>query len=113
MGACGEEKTKKTQDKIQTTNDINIEHKIEINPIDEKTNDKLKSTPAVVKSYTIKFLNKNQETNKIIYGNLTINQILTDMKLRENSDYIIEFDNNLKIGAEKKDEKYLIIIYQK
>ena len=108
MGACGEEKNKRDTDKIKTNpvNDNNIQTVIE--PPNEETNDKLKAAPQIKKSYTIKFLNKdkNQENNKIIEGDSSMNQILSNMKLKKNSDYIIEFDNNLKIGADKKDEKF-------
>ena len=108
MGACGEEKNKRVTDKIKTNpvNDNNIQTVIE--PPNEETNDKLKAAPQIKKSYTIKFLNKdkNQENNKIIEGDSSMNQILSNMKLKKNSDYVIEFDNNLKIGADKKDEKF-------
>ena len=108
MGACGEEKNKRDTDKIKTNpvNDNNIQTVIE--PPNEETNDKLKAVPQIKKSYTIKFLNKdkNQENNKIIEGDSSMNQILSNMKLKKNSDYVIEFDNNLKIGADKKDEKF-------
>ena len=108
MGACGEEKNKRDTDKIKTNpvNDNNIQTVIE--PPNEETNDKLKAAPQIKKSYTIKFLNKdkNQENNKIIEGDSSMNQILSNMKLKKNSDYVIEFDNNLTIGADKKDEKF-------
>ena len=108
MGACGEEKNKRDTDKIKTNpvNDNNIQTVIE--PPNEETNDKLKAAPQIKKSYTIKFLNKdkNQENNKIIEGDSSMNQILSNMKLKKNSDYIIEFDNKLTIGADKKDEKF-------
>ena len=108
MGACGEEKNKRDTDKIKTNpvNDNNIQTVIE--PPNEETNDKLKAAPQIKKSYTIKFLNKdkNQENNKIIEGDSSMNQILSNMKLKKNSDYVIEFDNKLTIGADKKDEKF-------
>ena len=108
MGACGEEKNKRDTEKIKTNpvNDNNIQTVIE--PPNEETNDKLKAAPQIKKSYTIKFLNKdkNQENNKIIEGDSSMNQILSNMKLKKNSDYVIEFDNNLTIGADKKDEKF-------
>ena len=112
MGACGEEKNKRDTDKIKTNpvNDNNIQTVIE--PPNEETNDKLKAAPQIKKSYTIKFLNKdkNQENNKIIEGDSSMNQILSNMKLKKNSDYVIEFDNNFTIGADKKDEKFENII---
>ena len=115
MGACGEEKTTKkipSQNPNPIDTDINEKDKNEIIPIKEKQDDILKSTPKIQKSYTIKFLDKdkNQETNKIIEGNLTTKQILSNMNLRKNSDYIIDFGNDLKIDDEKKDEKFEDVI---
>ena len=111
MGACGEEKNKRDKDKNKTNPDnpdIDNNNQNGIEPLKEETYDKLKATPQIKKSYTIKFLNKdkNQENNKIIEGDSSMNQILSNMKLKENSDYIIEFENKLTIGAEKKNEKF-------
>ena len=113
MGVCGEQKDKKKKPEKE-------ENKIltnEITPIEEgKKDDKLKSVPNMKKSYAIKILNtdNNQGYNKVIDGDITIHQMLSDMKFRENCDFIIEFENNLKIGAEKinvKLENILIEIF--
>ena len=113
MGVCGEQKDKKKKPVI----DENKKLTNEITPIEEgKKDDKLKSVPNMKKSYAIKILNtdNNQGYNKVIDGDITIHQMLSDMKFRENCDFIIEFENNLKIGAEKinvKLENILIEIF--
>ena len=113
MGVCGEQKDKKKKPVI----DENKKLTNEITPIEEgKKDDKLKSIPNMKKSYAIKILNtdNNQGYNKVIDGDITIHQILSEMKFRENCDFIIEFENNLKIGAEKinvKLENILIEIF--
>ena len=113
MGVCGEQKDKKKKPVI----DENKKLTNEITPIEEgKKDDKLKSVPNMKKSYAIKILNtdNNQGYNKVIDGDITIHQILSEMKFRENCDFIIEFENNLKIGAEKinvKLENILIEIF--
>ena len=113
MGVCGEQKDKKKKPVI----DENKKLTNEITPIEEgKKDDKLKSIPNMKKSYAIKILNtdNNQGYNKVIDGDITIHQMLSDMKFRENCDFIIEFENNLKIGAEKinvKLENILIEIF--
>ena len=113
MGVCGEQKDKKKKPVI----DENKKLTNEITPIEEgKKDDKLKSVPNMKKSYAIKILNtdNNQGYNKVIDGDITIHQMLSEMKFRENCDFIIEFENNLKIGAEKinvKLENILIEIF--
>ena len=113
MGVCGEQKDKKKKPVI----DDNKKLTNEITPVEEgKKDDKLKSIPNMKKSYAIKILNtdNNQGYNKVIDGDITIHQMLSEMKFRENCDFIIEFENNLKIGAEKinvKLENILIEIF--
>ena len=113
MGVCGEQKDKKKKPVI----DENKKLTNEITPIEEgKKDDKLKSIPNMKKSYAIKILNtdNNQGYNKVIDGDITIHQMLSEMKFRGNCDFIIEFENNLKIGAEKinvKLENILIEIF--
>jgi hypothetical protein len=108
MGACGEEKTTKNVAKKQTTDTGKKGEKDFINAIEETTNERLKSTPKQKGNYTIKFINKskNVEFNDTIEGDINLNQILTSMRTRQNSDFILEFDNELKIGAEKKEENF-------
>ena len=113
MGVCGEQKDKKKKPVLEENKKLTNE----ITPIEEeKKDDKLKSIPNMKKSYAIKILNtdNNQGYNKVIDGDITIHQMLSDMKFRENCDFIIEFENNLKIGAEKinvKLENILIEIF--
>ena len=113
MGVCGEQKDKKKKTVLEENKKLTNE----ITPIEEgKKDDKLKSIPNMKKSYAIKILNtdNNQGYNKVIDGDITIHQMLSDMKFRENCDFIIEFENNLKIGAEKinvKLENILIEIF--
>ena len=106
MGACGEEKTKKDKKNQQDTDIGKTDEKDIIKPIEE--NEKLKSTPKPKKNYTIKFINesKNVEFNDIIEGDINLNQMLTNMRTRQNSDFLIEFDNDLTIGADKKEETF-------
>ena len=106
MGACGEEKSKKDNKDKKITDVGKIDEKDTIKPIEE--NEKLKSTPKPRKNYTIKFINesKNIEFNETIEGDINLNQILTNMKTRQNSDFILEFDNDLKIGADKKEKNF-------
>ena len=113
MGVCGEQKDKKKKTVLEENKKLTNE----ITPIEEeKKDDKLKSIPNMKKSYAIKILNtdNNQGYNKVIDGDITIHQMLSEMKFRENCDFIIEFENNLKIGAEKinvKLENILIEIF--
>ena len=108
MGACGEEKTTKKVEKKQPTDTGKKGEKDFINAIEETTKERLKSTPKQKGNYTIKFINKskNVEFNDTIEGDINLNQILTSMRTRQNSDFILEFDNELKIGAEKKEENF-------
>ena len=111
MGVCGEQKDKKKKPVI----DENKKLTNEITPIEEgKKDDKLKSIPNMKKSYAIKILNtdNNQGYNKVIDGDITIHQMLSEMKFRENCDFIIEFENNLKIGAEKIGVKLDNILFE-
>ena len=105
MGACGEEKEKKTDKNPAVTNTGEKEN--QIIPIDEKEVDKLRSNKPK-KSYSLKFIDshKNKEYNETIEGETTLNKILTKINIRQNSDYIIELDNDIKIGMEKKDSKF-------
>ena len=106
MGACGEEKSKKEKKEQQNTDIGKTDGQDIIKPIEEK--EKLKSIPKQKKNYIIKFINesKNVEFNDTIEGNINLNQILENMKTRQNSDFILEFDGDLKIGADKKEENF-------
>ena len=109
MGACGEEKDiKKKTEKKEDKKDN------EIIPLERKEDDKLRSTPKEKKGYAIKIINtdNNQGYNKTVDGDITMYQILSDIKFRENCDFIIEFENNLKIGAEKIGVKLDNILFE-
>ena len=106
MGVCGEEKKQKTdKNPVETNAGENKEN--QIIPIDEKEGDKLRSNKPK-KSYSLKFIDshKNKEYNETVEGETTLNKILSNINIRQNSDYIIELDNDIKIGTEKKDSKF-------
>ena len=106
MGACGEEKKKRTENNPLETN-TGENNGNQIIPLDEKEGDKLRSNKPK-KIYSLKFIDshKNKEYNETIEEGTTLNKILTNMNIRQNSDYIIELDNDIKIGMEKKDSKF-------
>ena len=106
MGVCGEEKKQKTdKNPVETNAGENKEN--QIIPIDEKEGDKLRSNKPK-KSYSLKFIDshKNKEYNETVEGEATLNKVLSNINIRQNSDYIIELDNDIKIGTEKKDCKF-------
>ena len=115
MGACGEEKKSSNNNnnkKIQLeTNEDKISEK-DIKAIEETEKEVFKSIPKPKKNYTIKFINeeKNDEFNDTIDGDITLNQILINMKTRNNSDFILEFNNGARIGPDKKEENFDKII---
>ena len=115
MGACGEEKKSSNNNnnkKIQLeTNEDKISEK-DIKAIEETEKEVFKSIPKPKKNYTIKFINeeKNVEFNDTIDGDITLNQILINMKTRNNSDFILEFNNGARIGPDKKEENFDKII---
>ena len=115
MGACGEEKKSSNNNnnkKIQLeTNEDKISEK-DIKAIEETEKEVFKSIPKPKKNYTIKFINeeKNDEFNDTIDGDITLNQILINMRTRNNSDFILEFNNGARIGPDKKEENFDKII---
>ena len=115
MGACGEEKKSSNNNnnkKIQLeTNEDKISEK-DIKAIEETEKEVFKSIPKPKKNYTIKFINeeKNVEFNDTIDGDITLNQILINMRTRNNSDFILEFNNGARIGPDKKEENFDKII---
>ena len=114
MGACGEEKKSSNNNnkKIQLeTNEDKISEK-DIKAIEETEKEVFKSIPKPKKNYTIKFINeeKNDEFNDTIDGDISLNQILINMKTRNNSDFILEFNNGARIGPDKKEENFDKII---
>ena len=116
MGACGEEKKSSNNNnnnkKIQLeTNEDKISEK-DIKAIEETKKEVFKSIPKPKKNYTIKFINeeKNVEFNDTIDGDITLNQILINMRTRNNSDFILEFSNGAGVGPDKKEENFDKII---
>ena len=115
MGACGEEKKSSNNNnnkKIQLeTNEDKISEK-DIKAIEETEKEVFKSIPKPKKNYTIKFINeeKNVEFNDTIDGDITLNQILINMRTRNNSDFILEFSNGAGVGPDKKEENFDKII---
>ena len=116
MGACGEEKKSSNNNnnnkKIQLeTNEDKISDK-DIKAIEETEKEVFKSIPKPKKNYTIKFINeeKNDEFNDTIDGDITLNQILINMRTRNNSDFILEFSNGAGVGPDKKEENFDKII---
>ena len=115
MGACGEEKKSSNNNnnkKIQLeTNEDKISEK-DIKAIEETEKEVFKSIPKPKKNYTIKFINeeKNDEFNDTIDGDITLNQILINMRTRNNSDFILEFSNGARVGPDKKEENFDKII---
>ena len=114
MGACGEEKKSSNNNnkKIQLeTNEDKISEK-DIKAIEGTEKEVFKSIPKPKKNYTIKFINeeKNDEFNDTIDGDITLNQILINMRTRNNSDFILEFSNGAGVGPDKKEENFDKII---
>ena len=120
MGVCNAEG--KTKDKPKDPNSeekkenekeiINIEQPVtNINTNEEQNKLKGPNINQMITEYIIAFTNLSSNESDIpiekkIQGNITLNQFLIDLKLRENADFEIEFENNKKIGNNKKDEKF-------
>ena len=123
MGACGsgDDKGKRNKKTIKDKNPL-LDDQAEINTeMKEKKDDnniKLKATPKVLnpskqaKRYKYKLINlsTNDSFEKEIDGNIKINELLTSSQLRANGDFIIEFQNNIKIGYDKANEIFQDII---
>ena len=121
MGLCGSNEGKTKNDgKTKTTNDgktIIKEHLIknEDEIEGDGTNKKklLRGTPpqnsnSIEEKYTYKLINsKTQKTfENEINGKTTIEQLLTDLNLRRDGDFIIEFENKMTISQDEKDLKF-------
>ena len=120
MGACNAEGKAKDKPKDPNSEErkekekeiIDIEQPItNINTNEE--NNKLKGPKInqMITEYNISFTNLSSNESDIpiekkIQGNITLNQFLIDLKLRENADFELEFENDKKIGNNKKDEKF-------
>ena len=120
MGACNAEGKARDKprdpvdgEKIEKRNEIiDIEQPI-TNTNTNEDNNKLKGPKInqMITEYNISFTNLSSNESDIpiekkIQGNITLNQFLIDLKLRENADFEIEFENDKKIGNNKKDEKF-------
>ena len=121
MGLCGSNEGKTKNDgKTKTTNDgktIIKEHLIknEDEIEGDGTNKKklLRGTPpqnsnSIEEKYIYKLINsKTQKTfENEINGKTTIEQLLTDLNLRRDGDFIIEFENKMTISQDEKDLKF-------
>ena len=73
---------------------------------------KLRSIPKNMTSIKIQYnyklidLSTKREFDEQIHSDATLGDLLKSLKLRENGDFIIEFDNNVKIGCEKINERF-------
>ena len=123
MGACGSNKARK-KDKIGETpgggRDINtpgkeIIEKIDGNPTDGKKREEERSKLRNPRNenfeereynYELKDLIKNKEIKDKISSNSTILELLNRCNFRSNCDFIIEFENNYKIGYDRINERF-------
>jgi len=121
MGAvCSEDrKHKKRTDEEQKIGDTQIENKDlvsgeQIKIIDEKKDILLKNVPKTFIKTQYKFKLNDLDKNKIyeenIDGDTKLFELLKHFDLRENCDFFLEFENNIKIGTEKISETFENII---
>ena len=121
MGTCGSGDDKGKRNK-KSGNDKNPfennqkEINNEIKEINEDNNIKLKGTPKILnhlkKKYKYKLTNlsTNESYEKEIEGDNKINELITSLNLRAIGDFIIEFQNSIKIGYDKINENFQDII---
>ena len=122
MGTCGSnadkgKKSKKRSNEKQKgeIEDKIIEEEIKINDLNSKEiklKGKMQKNSSSVKQYKIKLtdLSTNTIYTKNIEANMILKGLILDLSLRANGDFIIEFENNMKIGSEKVNEKFIVII---
>ena len=60
--------------------------------------------------YKLTDLSTNNKYEDQIDGDITIEDFITNLKLRQNGDFIIEFDNNMKIGYNEINERFIDIM---
>ena len=126
MGACGSEGKEKREKKnlnnkngtvknkmiLRTDEEIkeineNEDNNINNNNNDNNNNTKLRSIPknANLQKKTYRYKLKDLSTNEIyenqISENIKIGELISSLDLRSNGDFIIEFENNMKIGFDK------------
>jgi hypothetical protein len=118
MGACGSNKARK-KDKIGGgDNNTPGKGKIKIidgNPINDKKGEEESSKLRNPRkenfeqreyNYELKDLIKNKEVKDKISSNSTILELLNKCNFRSNCDFIIEFENNYKIGYDRINERF-------
>ena len=126
MGVCGSgDDKKKYKEKVEKSenkpNDNNIIAQDEIVEIKEEIKEetkgeeeertKLKSIPnttSIKTNYKLKLidLSTNEEFENEIDSNTKIGDLIKNLKLRENGDFIIEFENNMKISNEEINKRF-------
>ena len=121
MGTCGSGDDKGKRNK-KSGNDKNPfennqkEINTEIKEINEDNNIKLKGTPKILNhlkqkyKYKLTNLSTNESYEKEIEGDNKINELITSLNLRANGDFIIEFQNSIKISYDKINENFQDII---
>ena len=138
MGTCGPnehkgKKNKKNNKKVnlydnsnkKTNGDYEIREIKDINEIkeikelsQEREDIKLRSNPKktnltnIKYQYILKDSTTTEEYSNEIDGDKTIKELLDSLKLRSIGDFIIEFENKIKIGYEKKNESFSNIIIE-
>ena len=115
----GDKKTN-GDDEMKQIQDINeIKEIKEIKEISHDSDDvKLRNIPKKTNLTNIKYQYKLKDSATIeeysgeIDGDMTIKELLESLKLRSIGDFIIEFENKIKIGYEKKNESFRNIIIE-
>ena len=120
MGACGSGDNKGKRDK-KKLNDKNgmIENKIILNQdegkieINEDNNSSKnfksiqnKNLQKKIYKYKLKDLSTNEIYQNQIEDNIKIGELISSLDLRSNGDFVIEFENNMKIGFDKINETF-------
>ena len=121
MGTCGSgddkgKRNKKSGNDKKPLENNQKEINTEIKEINEDNNIKLKGTPKILNhlkqkyKYKLTNLSTNESYEKEIEGDNKINELITSLNLRANGDFIIEFQNSIKIGYDKINENFQDII---
>ena len=123
MGACGSNKDRKKNKKDGTPadgGDIETPGKEKIIKIEGNPNEEKKGEEEITKlrnarkenfeqreyNYELKDLIKNKEVKDKIASNCKIFELLNRWNFRSNCDFIIEFENNYKIGYDRIKESF-------
>ena len=121
MGTCGSgddkgKRNKKSGNDKKPLENNQKEINTEIKEINEDNNIKLKGTPKILNhlkqkyKYKLTNLSTNESYEKEIEGDNKINELITSLNLRANGDFIIEFQNSIKISYDKINENFQDII---